>query len=98
MAKDIVKELLAYNEPGYNYLKLVEELAELQEVVIKRYLKKEENKPPLEKLVEEMGDVLLRMRVVATQEKIKDEVSQRVADKSSKLLGYIKEGKYKGGA
>lgn len=97
MRRIVVKEVLGYNKPSYNYIKLAEELAELQEVIIKRYLKKEEYKPPMAKVIEEMGDVYLRLNILAEQEGIKMEVAERVHEKGKKLLDYIDAGKYKGG-
>lgn len=97
MTEDSIKTILAYNRPEFNYLKLAEELAELSEVVIKRYLKKEENKPPLSKLVEEVGDVLLRLKILSRMENISLDINIRVINKTAKLLEYIDEGKYKGG-
>lgn len=95
--EEAIKQILIYNRSDYQYVKLAEELAELLEVVIKRYLKKPENKPSIEKLIEEMGDVLLRMKLLAEMENIKEEVNTRMHAKCTKLLTYIAEGKYKGG-
>lgn len=92
-----IQTILDYNEPNFNYVKLAEELAELSEVVLKRYIKKEKNKPPLYKIVEEAGDVILKLRILSRMEDISDDINKRVLFKTEKLLGYIKEGKYKGG-
>lgn len=97
MAREAINEILEYNAPEYNYIKLAEELAELQEVIIKRYLKKEEHKPPIAKVIEEMGDVILRCNILMTQEDIKMQVAERVVEKQHKLLNYIDNGQYKGG-
>lgn len=92
-----IQAILDYNKPEYQYIKLAEELSELQEVVIKKYLKRPENQPTMAKIIEEMGDVLLRMKILATQEDIQDAVNTRMGEKIKKLLGYIDEQKYKGG-
>ena len=93
-----IQTILNYNKPEFNIIKLAEELAELSEVVLKMYLKKEEHKPPKERLIEEMGDVLLRMRILAIQEKISFDVNTRLQNKTLQILHWIDEGKYKGGA
>lgn len=87
------------NEPDYNLLKLAEETAELQEVLIKTYTKIEEKKPTDEKLVEELGDVIFRIMVFSLQrgEEFQEALEYRLMDKSAKLLQYFLEGKYKGG-
>lgn len=97
MKRDAVQEILDYNAPDYNYIKLAEELAELQEVIIKRYLKKEAFKPPMAKVIEEVGDVVLRLKVLSRMEGIAVPIANRVNEKSTKLLSYIDAGKYKGG-
>ena len=96
MKEDILK-ILEYNKPEFNYIKLGEELAELSEVVIKRFLRKDPHKPPLAKIVEECGDVLLRIRILSAMEGLDDEINERQNQKKEKLLKYIANGEYKGG-
>jgi len=79
-------------------IKLAEELAELSEVVLKMYLKKAEHKPPKERLVEEIGDVILRLKILSKMENISFDVNARVQKKTFQILQWIDEGKYKGGA
>lgn len=92
-----IDNIIKYNTPSYNYIKLAEELAELQEVIIKRYLKKPENAPPIEKVIEEAGDVLLRIAILGKMENIYEAVGERMETKADQLQNYINEGKYKGG-
>lgn len=94
--RDAIQEILEYNDPLYNYFKLAEELAELSEVVLKRALKNETHCPPLERLVEELGDCLFRMKVISRMEGIAMKVNERIQKKNEKLLEYIDKGKYKG--
>lgn len=94
---NFVKLIIENNKREYNYLKLIEELTELNEVLIKRITKKSENAPSKDKLIEEMGDVLLRMKVVAQLENISADVNKRVNDKADKIVNSIYKGKYKGG-
>lgn len=95
--REPIKEILAYNKPEFQYIKLAEELAELSEVIIKRYLKKDPHKPPIEKIIEELGDVKLRIELLIAQENIHYHVEDRILQKSNKLLNYIDNGEYKGG-
>lgn len=94
---NIINHLAENNEKGYNEHKLLEELAELNEVLIKRIVKKGTDKEPSEEhLVEEMGDVLIRIEVLAKQLEVSKFVSQRYDNKLTKYQEYIETGKYKG--
>lgn len=88
---------LEINHTTYNHTKLLEELLELSEVIVKMINKKVGKQPPIEKLVEELGDVLLRCDILIHKEGIKDAVEARINDKIASLEGYLAEGKYKGG-
>lgn len=96
MNKDI-QTIVDYNRAEYNELKLIEELCELNEVLIKRHVKQSQHKPPIEKVIEEIGDVVLRCKILSKALNITDAVNDRIEKKKDKLLNYIKEGKYKGG-
>ena len=58
-------------------LKLAEECNELAEVLIKTVTKREKDKPSKEKIIEEMGDVLFRMKTLAEYWNIKNELNAR---------------------
>ena len=88
---------LKVNNSTYNHSKLLEELLELSEVLIKMTNKTAKKQPPKEKLVEEVGDVLLRLEVLIIKEGIEKDVEKRINDKIGQLGGYLIEGKYKGG-
>lgn len=91
-------ELLALtNTPEYNRLKLCEELAELMEVLLKYTNKVEAYRPEDSKIIEEMGDVILRWFVLMFQLDIEDEIGNRVEAKCKKLFKHYIDGKYKGG-
>lgn len=94
---EIVNQVATYNRPEYNFTKLAEELFELGEVCMKMVNKKPDKQPPKEKLVEELGDVIIRCKILSIQEGITDGVNTRANDKALQLLGYIEQGKYKGG-
>ena len=100
--QEFIKELgesntLKINNTTYNHSKLLEELLELSEVLIKMINKTENKQPKQEKLVEEVGDVLLRLEVLIIRENIQEEVSKRINNKIKQLDTWRTEGKYKTG-
>lgn len=84
---DLIQKIADENSKVYNVLKLAEELSELSEVLLKLVNKPEGYKPPEIKIVEEMADVIIRMKVMATNFNIKDRVNDRVLVK----LKYISD-------
>lgn len=94
---DLIELLAKTNRPEYNVLKTCEELAELQEKLLKFHLKVPEHKPTEEQIIEEVGDVFLRLMILIHQYDWEDAVEKRVEQKEAKLVNYYKEGKYKGG-
>lgn len=94
---EVFKFFAETNRPEYNLLKLGEELAELQEVVLKTHLKIPEKRPPIEKMIEEVGDVVFRLGVLIKQYDIQDKIGERIDFKVGKFLSFFEEGKYKGG-
>jgi len=91
--KDIVyNHLLNVNDRNYTINKTIEELLELSLI-----LQQKQNKPDLvsdEKVIEEIGDVKIRMKVL---EEIysKDAIKDRVLHKLNKFYKYIIIKKYK---
>jgi len=99
-SQEFIKQLgidntLKINNSTYNHSKLLEELLELSEVLIKMINKMPEKQPSKEKLIEEVGDVLLRLEVLIVKENIQEEVSKRINDKIKQLDTWKTEGKYK---
>lgn len=101
MIKDKLEEVLTrtaeYNTMEKTLLKVAEECTELAEVMIKSVTKKEEHRPPMEKLTEEMGDVLFRIWVATKKLGNEAEVKQRVATKARQLEEWMNLNMYKGG-
>lgn len=95
--KETIAKLLEYNPLDRNILKVVEETTELNEVLIKFITKKPELKPPIEKIIEEAGDTIFRLKVLLAYFKIEDEVEKRVAEKALQIDKWMKEMKYKNG-
>lgn len=95
--QEVVEHLIKHNANNYNLRKLLEEGIELNEVIIKMLNKSEENKPPVEKLIEEAGDVIFRLGVILRQYNIKEAVINRAMDKGNQIKETIMNGKFKGG-
>lgn len=96
--ENVIDYLVTTNNDNYNYLKLIEELFELGDVITKTITKKDTVKqPPLKDLIGEMGDVVLRIAILCKTLNVEKEVISYVVDKlTNKFAGYIKEGKYIG--
>lgn len=97
-----VVDALKKNTTEFTTLKLIEELAELQEKLIKFHLKSASHKPKMNEILDEIGDVGLRVTLFLDHHTTDDfdpgeYVDERVEKKIKKLHGYYKEGKYKGG-
>lgn len=93
----IVKHLVKTNSETYNLLKTVEELTELSEVLMKKVLKTGTDKAPsLNSIVEEIGDVELRLSILKELLNCKEAVKIRVGYKLSKYQEYINNGKFIG--
>lgn len=96
--EEVFKYLLDNNRPEYNYLKLAEELAELQEVVIKKITKHPSRQPSIDKFIEEMSDVTLRINLLAYKLGIKEDIEKYIKNKLEKrFAGYINDSLYVGG-
>jgi NTP pyrophosphatase (non-canonical NTP hydrolase) len=89
-----VKQLSDYNKAHkvgnstYNHAKLLEEIMELGEVLSKGITKSVGKAPPVEKLIEEIGDVKIRIEMLIAELRIEIPVERRITDKLSKLDKY----------
>ena len=88
--KELIKYLAENNDYKYNLLKTAEELQELSLVLTQMALKEE--KVDKQEVIDEIGDVIIRLNVLFSLKKI----SKRVKFKLNKLKSYIKENKYIG--
>jgi phosphoribosyl-ATP pyrophosphohydrolase len=78
---NIIQKMADKFEANRIALKVLEEMAELNEVLIKRETKAEGMKPPMDKVIEEAGDLLFRLDIMFEKEGIKDAVMQRYEQK-----------------
>ena len=91
--RECIKYLVVNNDYKYNLLKAAEELQELSLALTQMALK--ENKVEKQEVIDEIGDVEIRLRVLKyffDRRKIRS----RFQFKMNKLKSYIKKGKYKG--
>ena len=79
------EKLMVHCTKEQNILKVIEECAELQEVLIKHLTRNEQFKPKLEKMVEEMGDVVFRIVVLSKLLDVEDDVQNRMEQKAEQL-------------
>lgn len=91
-----IQVILNTNTKKYNKLKLIEELNELSTELVKS-LTKEDGEGLHDKIIEESGDVLLRLEVFLSSLSKKDaeKVLKRAFDKSEKLANYAETKRYK---
>ena len=102
---DLLLEYLSqHNTKEYNLLKLLEELSELQEVLVKYHTKDILHKPDKTLIMREFMDVLLRGGVIMFnifEELSTEEIAELgefcIDEKTQKIINYIKDGKYQGG-
>lgn len=88
---DIVEKMAGQFDEDKLALKLVEECMELCEVLVKRVTKSTELKPPLEKVIEEMGDVMFRFEILGHKLGILDEVDERACEKAEQIDKWFTE-------
>lgn len=94
--KVIIDEMSDSNDYYYNLIKTCEELTELQEVLIKKILKKGSAKEPSnQSIIDEIGDVYIRIQVLANLFG-KENIKTRVFYKLEKFKQYLKDPNYKG--
>lgn len=92
----IVKNLAETNDYNYNLLKAAEECTELSEVLIKSVTKKGTKKEPSKQsVIEEIGDVQIRLDVLKHLYG-EDDVNLRIVDKLKKYENYQTERQYEG--
>lgn len=93
---NIIDELVKTNSYKYNLKKSVEELLELAEVLMKKVNKKGGPKEPdNERVIEEIGDVQIRLEVLKEMFG-QQAVQERINKKLSQFGGYITNKQYIG--
>jgi len=95
-ASRLFRYLAKNNNEKFLLAKTCEELTELQEVLLKMMNKIDPHKPTKDHLIEEIGDVYIRLEMLMERFKISVwEINVRKVYKANKFIGYLNEGKYK---
>lgn len=92
---DVINKVVINNTLKFTSLKAAEECSELAAVLLQSVNKKKVY--PIKDIIEEIGDVELRLKILKRQLNIERAVKFRENSKLSKLNGYLSQGKYKGG-
>jgi len=88
-----VVDYMVANNGNYNYRKAAEELMELALVLIQTSNKKISGAPDEQEIIDEIGDVEIRMEVLRRLFP-KDKIEKRIEFKMDKFRGYITTKKY----
>ena len=84
--KDKINIVASERNLSYCYLKTAEELFELGEILIKMVTKPNGSDDRIPHLIEECGDVIMNIKILASKLYIEDEVKKRVEKKLETLL------------
>ena len=84
--KDKINIVASERNLSYCYLKTAEELFELGEILIKMVTKPNGSEERIPHLIEECGDVMLNIKILASKLYIEDEVKKRIENKLDTLL------------
>ena len=84
--KDKIEIVASERDLSYCYLKTAEELFELGEILIKMVTKPQGSDERIPHLIEEAGDVIMNIKILASKLYIEDEVKKRVESKLKSLL------------
>ena len=84
--KDKIELVASERDLSYCYLKTAEELFELGEILIKMVTKPNGSEERIPHLIEECGDVIMNIKILASKLYIEDEVKKRVESKLESLL------------
>lgn len=92
----MIDKLANHNEPAYNEDKLLEEMHELAEIILKIRNKRKDDpkRPSFMDVIEEAGDLKLRLEVFIRMNGIDSLVEERVAKKLSRFAEHIQSDKY----
>lgn len=95
-ASRLFRHIAKINDEKFLLAKTCEELTELQEVLLKMLNKIDPHKPSKGRLIEEIGDVYIRLEMLIERFKIDPlHIASRRIYKANKFIGYLNEGKYK---
>jgi NTP pyrophosphatase (non-canonical NTP hydrolase) len=89
-----IRDIAKKNTLDYDYAKLAEECTELTDALIKMITKPNRREERMPHLIEEMGDVQLRLSILREKLGCSAETGQRFQLKLDYLSGKLQQGKY----
>ena len=84
--KDKINIVSSERDLSFCYLKVAEELFELGEILLKQVTKPDGSEERIPHLIEECGDVIMNIKILASKLKIEDDIKKRVEKKLETLL------------
>ena len=84
--KDKINIVASERDLSYCYLKTAEELFELGEILLKMVTKPNGSEERIPHLIEECGDVIMNIKILASKLQIGDDIKKRVEKKLETLL------------
>jgi len=84
--KNKIELVASERDLSFCYLKTAEELFELGEILLKQVTKPQGSEERIPHLIEECGDVIMNIKILASKLYIEDEVKKRVEDKLQTLI------------
>lgn len=84
--KDKINIVASERDLSYCYLKTAEELFELGEILLKQVTKPTGSEERIPHLIEECGDVILNVKILASKLQIENKVKKRIESKLETLL------------
>lgn len=88
---EVADVLIEKNNIGFNILKLIEETTELNEVLLKYLSKPDALKPSLQSIVDEAGDVVLRLHIVMETLCLTGKLNEKLTSKCEEILAFFEE-------
>lgn len=84
--KDKINIVASERDLSFCYLKTAEELFELGEILLKQVTKPTGSEERIPHLIEECGDVIINIKILASKLQIEDKVKKRIESKLETLL------------
>ena len=84
--KEKINIVASERDLSFCYLKTAEELFELGEILLKQVTKPDGSEERIPHLIEECGDVIMNIKILASKLQIGDDIKKRVEKKLETLL------------
>lgn len=84
--KEKINIVASERDLSYCYLKTAEELFELGEILLKQVTKPQGSEERISHLIEECGDVIMNIKILASKLQIENKVKKRIESKLETLL------------